>query len=307
MRFGLLRPEELSALQGQWERVIELVGSFKRVYWKHLLELAREWAYPRHDVRGREQMIEVMRPFAIRMLADIVRISKGHPGVLHEVSEFARQLDHDLEITLDEEFETLFPDDPLREEEWGSRENRRVAAARELAGKWASSGPTKTVKRICELEDAASSVGVTYPRYSTLLCQEIAEHTEQRLEWLRALLDNGAAGDLITPFLDKAARAGEVGWEDVVHHLLGNPSLRSMAVVVVLTIPDPPYRLLRDVLSKLEGLANLVEWNSMLGRIPEDTLALLLTHDDPKISAAAAVGEWQAEPECAVRRDLLPS
>jgi hypothetical protein len=52
-------------------------------------------------------------------------------------------------------------------------------------------------------------------------------------------------------------------------------------------------------------MAGLVEHASALGRIPKGTLARLLVHDDPQICAAAALGEWQAEPQGKLRIDLL--
>ena len=303
MRFGLLLPDELLELQGSWDRVLELIDSFGNVAWKHLLDLVRDWAYPNPQIKGVEGQIEAMRRFVRRLLSDIARIANGHPGVLHRISEKIRELDHTLEVSLDAEFETLFPEDRFEEDYRPIRE-RQVTAVREMAGAWSPSDPVQVARRIHQLESAADDVGLRHPRYTPLLSEEIAERTERPSDWLRALLDEQVAGDLVAPFLDRAARANEGDWEEAAYSMLEDPSLRYVASVVALTLPNPPPRLLSATLAQLDGLDNLVEWNSAMGRIPKATLALLLAHEDPKISAAAALGEWRAAPRPGVRSDL---
>ena len=70
--------------------------------------------------------------------------------------------------------------------------------------------------------------------------------------------------------------------------------------------PDPPLELLSDVLERLEGYGSMVRTRCLRGEVPEGTVAALLRHEGPKVSSAAAIGEWHAEPRGKVRDGLLP-
>jgi hypothetical protein len=239
------------------------------------------------------------------VLSDIAVIAKGHPGVLHEVSVTARQLGHELDVTLDAEFETLFRSGGLDEDYQASQE-RQTKEVRKLAVRWSSSDPAEVAQRICELETFAAEVGITNLRHIGSLCREIAERVQSPGNWLDTFLENSATPDMIAPFLNKTAETNEAGWQTVVYSCLENASLRGVSLSLVLTLPNPPQRLLSTALAKLEGFSGLVEWQTAVGAIPVETLAHLLRHDDSEISGAAAIGEWCAEPEGYVRGDLLP-
>lgn len=305
-RRGLLLSDELSRLKELWPRVVELVERLEDAPWRYLFEVVHGWAYPGLHTGGNlpEELSEDLRAFAERMLADVVRVCHGHPGVLHKAAEYARELGWDLEITPDPEFETLFPVEELRADNWRTIQKQQISAVRELAAIWGDRTLLEVSERVARLEAAAEDVNKTYPRHTPVLCEEIAARAEHPLEWLRALLDNGVRPDLVIPFLSKAASSGEEGWEDVACECLGNSSLEFATISVVLTTPDSPSGLLANVSEQLGRFVNVVKIYCMRGQVPEGTLARLLRHEDPKVAGSAAAGEWYADPRGDVRGSL---
>jgi hypothetical protein len=247
-----------------------------------------------------------MRGFTEQMLADLVRVCNGHPGVLHKAAEYARDLSWDIEVVPDPEFEILFPAESLRAVNWQALQDQQISAVRELAALWSNREPGEVSERMARLEAAAREVNKTYPRHTPVLCEEIAARTEQPLEWLRALLGNSATPDLVVPFLSGAASSGEEGWEGIARECLENPALEWATISVALTTHDPPSGLLSEVSERLGRFANAVEMYCMRGQVPEGTLARLLRHEDPKVAASAAAGEWYADPRGSVRESLEP-
>ena len=305
-RRGLLLPAELSRLKELCPRVVELLGSLEDVPWRSLFEVVHDWAYPSLHTGSDppEETTERMRTFARRMLMDLMQICNDHPGVLHKATEYAEKLDWEIEITLDPEFETLFPAEEFGVDNWRATEERQISAVRELGKFWGNGDPAERSDRIARLEFAAKDIDKTYPRHTPVLCEEIAACTERLLDWLRALLDREMPSDLVAPFLGKAASNGKDGWTDVARECLREPTLESAAIFVVLTTPQPPSDLLSEVSNELGRFANLVEICCLRDQVPEETLPHLLQHEDPKVAAAAAVGEWYADPRGSVRDDL---
>jgi hypothetical protein len=306
-REGLLLPDEISRLKALWLRVVELIEHLTDVPWRYPFEIIHDWAYPNfHIPRGeaRQEVAADMRAFAERMLADSVRISHEHPGVLHEAYEYIHNLGWNLELTPDREFEVLFPVEDFKD--WHASQEQQADAVRKLAAEWSDRDPEDVARRVARLEAAARDVDKSFPRHTPALCEEIAARTAQPMAWLRALLDNRATPDLMVPFLSGAASSGEDGWEESARQCLEDPNLRFATIPVVLTAPDSPLDLLSDVLERMGGCGSMVRTRCLRGEVPESTVAALLRHEDYEISTAAAIGEWHAEPKGEVRECLLP-
>jgi hypothetical protein len=303
---GLLSPEELREVQALWPKVVALIGALSTVSWQEVLRSVESWAYPSRHVpqkQAPEWMVAYMRPFAERMLADVVRLADGHPGVNHRAAELVERLGMGLEIKLDPQFETLFPTRELGYDP--SRQGRQMAAVRELAAEWSAADPARVVQTLSVFEAAAEDVDVRYPRWTPLLCEEIANRTEKPGTWLRAAIEIGLKSDLAAPFLRRAAALRDKGWEEAVRVCLGRPDLEVAAIHVLLTAPDPPPGLLSEALDKLERYPEHIETYCMRGEVPKTTLVRLLRHRNPKVAAAAAVGEWYAAPEGWVQEGLF--
>jgi len=113
-----------------------------------------------------------------------------------------------------------------------------------------------------------------------------------------------ATGDLVAPFLRKAAETGEPGWVELAAVCLDRTALGGAVVSLVLTLDAPSKDLLTKVLQKLDGYAQLVRVLCLRNQVPESMVKLLLRHEDETIAQAAAYGEWGNEPEGTVRDSL---
>jgi hypothetical protein len=98
--------------------------------------------------------------------------------------------------------------------------------------------------------------------------------------------------------------SAEEGWEEAARKCLETPALEFATISVTLTTPDPPLALVSDVSERLGRFVNIVEIYCMRGQVPEGTLVRLLRHEDPKVAAAAAAGEWHADPRGGVREGV---
>jgi len=302
---GLLNFDELLELQGLWPRALEVLRDRGPASWTHVFEIFHDWAYPSLHGSGEPpaEVVSVMHAFAGRMLADVVAAADGHPGVLHKASEAADDLGWDVRMELDQEFEVLFPKMDLYEDP-SEQDARQAAAVAKLADKWQGHDPAEVANRIRELETAAKDVGHTHPRNSYLLGSEIAKRVEGVVTWARSLLRVGSAPDLVVPFLSAAVIRRERGWEGLVSDCLDDPALAASAVGLVLTISDPPEPLLSRTIDKAQQFARHLETVCRGGDVPSQTMERLLRHEDARLAAAAAVGEWYSKPVGEVRSDL---
>src|SRR4030095_10798626 len=92
--------------------------------------------------------------------------------------------------------------------------------------------------------------------------------------------------------------------EKLVMKCLHLPAVRGWAVDVVLTMDSAPDELMATTLSNLDGIEPWIRTASIKPGIPEETVRALLKHPNELVSAAAAIGEWHAEPKGNVRASL---
>jgi hypothetical protein len=282
---------------------LEAIKMIEVVDWESIRSMIEAWAYPgRVNVKISPETSHTMRFFADRMLRDIVSLAKDRPGVLHWISQIAEHLDVEVEIPLDPAFETLYPVEDV--EDWKAAEEQQISAVRELANVWSKLNPVRVIERIVSIEHEAQSTGVTWPRWTPLLCLELARDTMSPNAWIRAMIDADAAGDLVAPFLRRAAEVEEPGWVELALACLERPTLRWVTISLVLTLFDPPENLLAGVLQEMDGYAQLVEILCLRNEIPEHLVGRLLRHEDAAIANAAAQGEWRAGPQRTVRDSL---
>jgi hypothetical protein len=303
IHYGYPSMDELLAIQSLWAKVLEAIKMIEVVDWESIRSMIEAWAYPgRVNVKISPETSHTMRFFADRMLRDIVSLAKDRPGVLHWISQIAEHLDVEVEIPLDPAFETLYPVEDV--EDWKAAEEQQISAVRELANVWSKLNPVRVIERIVSIEHEAQSTGVTWPRWTPLLCLELARDTMSPNAWIRAMIDTDAAGDLVAPFLRRAAEIEELGWIELAFACLERPTLRWVTISLVLTLFDPPENLLAGVLQEMDGYAQLVETLCLRNEIPEHLVGRLLRHKDAAIANAAAQGEWLADPQGAVRDSL---
>ena len=293
--------DEVKNIGKFWPDALLIIKKIKNPDWLLVLDIIGEIAFPGIS-NTYEGFRQVRREIVAQMLKDLLSMPKVGPGLSHRIKGIARQLEINLKIALDKEFEILFPFEEL--DNWQAAQERHRKAVANLAKKWARLSIKQFVRKIDLFETEAKVVGIYYPRWMPTLCWEIAQRVKKRLPWVNAMINGGVAGELIEPFLRNAALNEESGWEKATFECLGNKNLRWVAIRILLMLQSAPLYLVKKALQNIEGFAQTIEMLCYSKEIPEKTLALLLRHPDPLIAGNAAIGEWQGEPKGKVRNSL---
>lgn len=307
MLWGVLGTNELNELQQLWPRVRELVCASTPPTWKHAVDLVTPWSHP-HRFPGAEMPADVrtiLRATAAQMIGDLASAGADLPSVLRRLEGIANDLGIELPAPIDQDFSVLFPfvdrKDPRRSLDAASQ---RV---KELAIRWSALAPGQIVGRLAKWECEARMLGLSWPRFTSLLCQELAERVSEPTSWLREGANSGLSADLIGPFLVVAASTGRQGWEEIATDLVEQPASRAAVIEAVLTKADCSSELLSKVLKRLEGFGTLIETICLRGEVRDALRQRLLEHEDAAIACAAAGGEWYAAKNGQVPDDLLPA
>jgi hypothetical protein len=298
---GPVTRDEVKSIGKLWPDALSMIRKIKNPDWLLVTEIIRKIAFPGIS-NTYEGFRQVRKEIVAQMLKDLLSMPKVGPGLLHRIKGIARQLEINLRIALDKEFEILFPFEEL--DNWQTAQERQRKAVAKLVEKWGKLSLNQVVRKIALFETEAKVVGINYPRWMPTLCWEISQRVEKRLPWVNNMIDGGVAGELIEPFLRQAALNEEIGWKKAAFECLGNKNLRWVAIRILLTLPSAPLYLVKRALQNIEGFAQTIEMLCWSKEIPEKTLALLLCHPDPLIAGNAAIGEWQGEPKGKVRDSL---
>jgi hypothetical protein len=301
---GVLLPYELSQIQGLWPRVFSLISGIHITDWPPIQRMIEPWIYgKRIRLDLPVEVIDILNAFAGQMLREVVSLARQHPGMLHWASRIVHRLGADIPIELDADFETLYPsrDHEQKFREAGNLERVAVGA---LASCWSREAPEQIAGKIAQIEAEANSAGLSWPRWTPLLCNVIAAQVTSRVLWARHFLNAKLTSDLVIPFLRLGAETSEENWESLALECLAMPGMRSAVIDLALTLPQAPPELFELALESLNDSPEHVKWACAKGSIPEHHLRLLLRHPEVSIASAAAEGEWKAEPQGTVRESL---
>src|SRR5205814_1515651 len=119
------------------------------------------------------------------------------------------------------------------------------------------------------------------------------ERAESPSAWMEQAIAHQLEPQFVAPFLDRVAVADQSKYEHVLLALVGHPTYSELAVTRILRHPRPDEGTLVAALDQIkppEGQHDRL-WLSD-SRIPTTTMARLLGHVDPRVRAAAAIGEW---------------
>ena len=300
---GSVALHELKRIGDLWPEAFSLISNIKTPDVSLILEVVREVAFP-GPFRGEVEQgfHETGKAIAIQMVSDLASLPNVRLGLLYGLITIARKLRFKLKADIDKDFLALFP---LREyPNWKEAQERWTKQVRFLAQRLAKENPECIVRKIVYFETEANAAGITWPRLTPFLSGEIANTTSACLTWVETMIATDASGDLIEPFLRKAAMNNETNWGKSALKCLEKDNLKYTAITIVLTISSPPKGLLNKVLSNLAGSSDMIETLCARKEVPEETLLKLLSHPDPSVAGKAAIGEWQADPLGEIRSNL---
>jgi hypothetical protein len=284
LRFSSLSVDDIHTIQNLWPPTFDLIKTIQTQNWEICRSIIEGWAYPRRiNSTLSSEVSDAMRSLAGKMLCDIVLLANDRPGVLHWASQVVKDIELTIEISLDPDFEVLYPKKDRNN--WIAEQAQQFSAVQKLASAWVNREPTEVVSQINLFEQEAQFASLTWPRWTPILCQELAERTELPNAWLRATLDANSTSDLLEPFLRKAAQINAPDWIELAIACFAQPTQRVAAISVTLTLSTPPEKLLTEVISNMQGYAQLVEMHCVRNEISEVVLRHLLHHSDVDIAS----------------------
>jgi ATPases with chaperone activity, ATP-binding subunit len=301
---GVLSDRELSQLITVWNEVGPLLVTLTSVDWQDLFTTVHKWAYPETLTNADipQATRATMRDGARQMVADILAASKNRPGIQLWGRELNREFGLDIELPVEREYETLFP--KFETEDWESADKLQKQAVLALAEEWSVRTPSQVASTLLRLESEAMAVRHSWPRWSPLLCQRLAELVNNGDEWLSCFVKRELNGDLCAPFLERLVRDRLARWDMFLVQCLENPSYESIAINIAITKDDLPHDLLNEVLQRIARHRDMVHLLCLRNLVSDTILKTMLTHADSDIAAQAAIGTWWAEPRGQINESI---
>ena len=285
---------EMEAIQDLWsaEKAFVQEIAVASEAWTELLQLVREWdSYLGIDAS--DEIVELRRNFARKMVRDLAAWSSELPGVQHTLGEIADSLDISVPLNLESEFEILFPQESLKgfrdqEEEW-------VAKAAELATSWSKLNPSVVATKVAQAQRQADVAHINYPRLVPNVSMVVAKTATDPSKWAKEFIDKDAPADAVQPFLEQVAKDVPGDVETLLKHCLQLDRYRWLAISILTTMESPPPELFALATEQSGNFQQLVEVNCLRGLVPPETLRALLTASDDRTAIAAVVGAWNAD------------
>lgn len=300
---GLIQRNEMKEIQLLWPKLIELLKSQNIQQWEPIQEIVRDWLYLGPGLnKVPESIRKLTKSFVRKMLYDLIDIANNQQGALRWIKSVTQRRGYRIPVPFDTEFEILYP---IREhEDWQKHEKKEVKAVDKLAKQWATKKPQTIVKKMMTFQLEASQGGNTWSKWVPRMCHNLANTTKTPCSWIKSFLSQNADGSYIGPFLERAVEINESGWEIYAHQCIKKDNTRYSAVSVLLTKDNLPDSIFEEVLNNLENLKDTVNSICTCYSLSERTVKKLLTHKDPNIASAAAIGEWTREPKGNIRESL---
>jgi hypothetical protein len=296
LRYDLLDSRHVSELVELWERIQPRIVPLSARSWRSLRNVLHFWIHPESaslsvlPVDRREKM----RDFARRVLRDLAPQALEQPGLASQLTKLAEEVGIELDVSLDPEFEVLFP--PV------SRYKDKKVAARELGRRWASETPAVVVRKLRCLGEEADRWTSRRPGRLMDACGALAESVDRPGEWLAAFLDGESEPLAVYYLMDRVFRDRGKSWESLLEQCLRDERYSRWAVGVTLSLRELPDGLRGLAVEKAD--AQTVESVAHSGEMSPTTLKRFLAHEDRRIVLAAVIGEWLADPEGTVREEV---
>jgi len=246
LKSGSVTFNEMLDIQSFWSRVIDIIKYSNVEDFKPIKEMIGSWAYP-HFLKGNisENHIENMRSFAFKMIQDSILIFKNRPAFLHWAKKVSKNLDKEINISLDPQFEILYPEERLND--WKECKKEQIAAAINLSKIWSKGPPDLIIKKLIYFESEAKSIELRYPRLSSLVCKKIAESISSPEVWAKLLISKNADGDLIAPFLERILALDSPEKESILEICIRKHSLLPSILPLIIAIPNVPDKIFKKM------------------------------------------------------------
>lgn len=225
-------------IEGLWElwpQVLEFLKSIPINDWQPLLDTAHGWVHYQMTMRGEklpEDVAEAARNFARILIQDIASLSAGHQGVLRALENLIRGENIHLDTTVQPEFDVLYPLEDW--ENYQLAEETQRTAALNLASTWVNIPAEDIVPKLEWFEREAEEANLHYPRYSPLVCYEVARQCANPVSWVDLMLSSDLPSDLLGSFMGRLSSCDRDIWMPRVQRCLENKKTSDLAISFIL-------------------------------------------------------------------------
>ena len=299
---GVYSSQLLEQLTELWPTAIDIIRVATDVPWMDLLGVVSSWAYEDPDLVLLEETQALMQQFAERMLRDLVEATREHPGVQHRLRRETDRFDLDIDLTLDPEFEAVYPE----MQTFGVEEHLKLAI--NLAERLGSRSIEGIAELLARIDAEARFAGMYTPSgVLSTACDRLAEGLTDPVAAANTLMNHNLPSKVVEPFLQKAATEDSPGWVSLVRRCLEEDLYEQLAVSIIIRHSNPQPDLLASAMLKAGAMLDVVNTGWLWGLVPNETLTAMFHADDPRIAVAAAIGHWSAEPKGTINKALAES
>jgi hypothetical protein len=242
-----------------------------------------------------EDVADLMRSVAERILRDLAEIARTRPALSHEIRDLVVRRGLTVTLTTHEPFDALYP---VHEIHADIHEEQRVFlnAAQKAAAALLAEGRDNAIEKLLACEREAATLKHLWPRLTPDACVWIAERVPDPLVWGEQLAAGAAPGDLVFPYLDEARKRGDAGWIQAAGSMLSQTSTRGAAIKAILTdntVPD-------DTVSAAVRFGS--EWEMLIrglaagGLLSDAAIAACLSAEDAHLASSVAGALFYSRP-----------
>lgn len=288
---GIIAPLHAARLAERWPEVAQALVAAEVRNCLPLIEVIHSWARPgRGGVDLEEAILAELRGQGEQMLRDVVQVPSLGQGNLRVANELAGREGWQVEIPVDEEFAALFPNERF-ESDWKEEAEKAVAT---LATRWGGRDPNDGAKLLVKWEAEASAAGITWPRYSPRLCEEVASSSQRNRDWATSLIAHQAPCDLVRPFLENSMDFNDPEWAEVLEECCQSDAYHPLVIEFGLRAEDVPSEWRVRAFNLGAGSPRLIEILCQQGRVPLPVVSELLGQEDCSLAKSAALGVWNS-------------
>jgi len=298
-----LPPEAIPEIRELWSCLVPHLSDVLEEVWPDLSTLVDRWSHLSPGVS--EQQLEEMQTVSRRILLDLAELPVNSPGLRSALNQLGGRVGLDLELPVDEDFDTLFPPEifPLDSlEEFHREVARQEDRGRRLGKEWAHRRPEEIGARLAYLEEQARSFRDPQTSSSYAFCQALAEDVPRPVEWAVSFLEQRVGAECVRFLIARAVQESAPGWEALLEDCLSSEAYRRIAADAVLRADGVQEALVLKVVADVP--ADLVQTAALQGKMPLETLKSILRQGGEEVAAAAAIGEWLADPRKSVRPEV---
>ncbi len=311
-RFGLLSVSELKRLSLVWDEILTRLPEISGVHWDFVLRGMDEWVYPQS--RGpyiTEDQKHIFYETACRLILRLAEWGCQYPAIGSALLCRASELGMiTSEITIDEEYATLFPADVSRNpEEWEHDSKTNSDKARKLSERWIVADPNLVCRKIGWCIEESSRLQYRRQDYLQMIADILSRQVTNIHVWTLAAIASSKSHILVRLLLQRLRPIDSSAWIDCVRKCIDQAEMAVAAFEELLVAEFIDEDLEQFVIDGLKKWYPVAAYHTRLGNVPSSRIRRFLACDNPTICGAIADALFESglisrEGELAELRDV---